>query len=132
MLSRSRTTAGMAVVLLVFVSGCGGAKPAEVSGTVTFDGKPVADGDIIFESPDGSVTPAAGKIVNGQYAVTVAPGPKKVRINASKPPTKPDPVMGMIPTESLLPKEYNVETKLTADLKPGKQEGTNFDLKSKP
>jgi len=125
-------TAGAAVALVLFVSGCGGEKLAEVRGTVTFDGNSIADGDIIFESPDGSTTPAAGKIVDGQYAVTIAPGPKKVRINAPKPPTKPDPVMGMIPIESLIPKEYNVETKLTADLKPGKQEGVNFDLKSKP
>ncbi len=122
--------ATLTAVIFLFGSGCG-AKPAEVSGTVTFDGHPLVDGDIIFESPDGSVTPAAGKIVNGHYLVTITAGPKKVRINASKPATKPDPVMGMMPIESLIPTEYNLETKLTADLKPGKQEA-NFDLKSKP
>ncbi|MDY3552127.1 hypothetical protein R5W24_001207 [Gemmata sp. JC717] len=130
MRTRFSAAAG-AVALLLFFSGCGD-KVSEVSGTVTFDGKAVANGDIIFESPDGSVTPAAGKIANGQYSLAVAPGPKKVRITAPKPPTKPDPVMGMNPIESLIPKEYNVETKLTADLKPGKREGLNFDLKAKP
>jgi hypothetical protein len=118
-----------ATVLLT--AGCG-QKLTEVSGTVTFDNSPVADGDIIFEDPDGKITPVAGKIVNGQYSVTVPPGSKKVRINASKPATKPDPVMGMMPIEPLIPKEYNTETKLTVDLKPGKQEGVNFDLKSHP
>jgi hypothetical protein len=116
---------------LLLAAGCG-EKVAVVSGKVTFDNSPVNDGDIIFEDPDGKVTPAAGKIVNGEYSVTVAPGPKKVRINASKPPTQPDPVMGMNPIESLIPKEYNTETKLKVDLKPGKQEGVDFDLKSNP
>lgn len=125
------TAAALAAAFFAFVPGCGGPKPAEVSGTVTFDGKPLGDGDIIFEDPDGSVTPAAGKIVDGRYSVTVVAGPKKVRINASKPATKPDPVMGMMPIESLIPTEYNLETKLTADLKPGKQEAS-FDLKAKP
>src|SRR5262249_29649390 len=112
-------------------AGCG-EKVAEVSGTVTFDNSPIADGDIIFEDPEGQITPAAGKIVNGEYTVTVAPGSKKVRIKAPKPPTKPDPVMGMNPIEPLIPKEYNTETRLTVDLKTGKQEGVNFDLKSNP
>ncbi len=114
------------------LAGCGGEKPAEVSGTVTFDGKTITDGDIIFEATDGSSTPAAGKIVNGQYTVTVPAGPKKVRVLASKTPTKPDPALGMIPVESLIPTRYNTETTLTADLKPGKNDGVNFDLKSKP
>jgi hypothetical protein len=119
---------GTAVLL---AAGCG-QKVTEVSGTVTFDNSLVDDGDIIFEDPDGKITPAAGKIVNGQYSVTVAPGSKKVRINASKPATKPDPVMGWNPIEPLIPKQFNTETTLTADLKPGKQEGVNFDLKSNP
>jgi hypothetical protein len=118
-----------AVGLLI---GCGGPQDAEVHGTVTFDRKLLPEGDIIFEDADGKTTPVGGKIVNGQYSVTVAPGPKKVRINASKPPSKPDPVMGMAPVEPMIPKEYNSETTLTADLKAGKQDGVNFDLKSKP
>jgi hypothetical protein len=114
------------------LAGCGGPQAAEVNGTVTLDSKPLADGDIIFEDPQGKTTPAGGKVADGRYSVAVAPGPKKVRINASKPPSKPDPVMGMAPVESMIPKQYNSETKLTADVKAGKQDGVNFDLKSKP
>ncbi len=34
--------------------------------------------------------------------------------------------------EPMIPEEFNVQTKLTADLKPGKQTGVNFDVKSIP
>ena len=77
-------------------------------------------------------SPAAAPIKDGKYTVKVLPGAKKVRINASRQPAKPDPVMGAAARESMVQPQYNLETTLTADVKPGKQEGVDFKVKSIP
>jgi len=115
----------------VLVVGCGGPTPVDVTGNVTLDGQPLSEGDIIFEAADGKVTPGAGPIKEGKFAIKALPGAKKVKINASKP-AKPDPVMGTIPGESIIPEQYNVKTKLTADVQKGQPNDFTFDLKSKP
>jgi hypothetical protein len=127
----SRVARAVLLAAALGVAGCGGSE-AEVSGSVTVDGQPLKDGDIIFEAADGSITPAAGKIVDGTYALKVLPGPKKVRINASRPTKKPDPVMGAAARESMIAAEFNEQTRLTADIKGGRQTGVNFEVKSIP
>jgi hypothetical protein len=119
---------------LVVVLACIGCNSSEssVSGSVTVDGQPLKEGDIIFEPADGQGSPAAGKIVDGKYSIKIAPGNKKVRINASRPAKKPDPVMGAAARESMIAKEFNEQSTLTADVKGGKQEGVNFEVKSIP
>jgi hypothetical protein len=58
------------VLLFVALAGCGGEKAYHVSGTVTFKGKPVPYGQIVFE-PDPSAgnkgQPAYAKIKDGHY-----------------------------------------------------------------
>jgi hypothetical protein len=121
---------GFGAALILF-SGCGGEPATEVSGTVLIDNKPLPEGEIIFEAADGLKTPAAGPIKDGKYTVTVAPGPKKVKINASRPTAKPDPVMGSAARESMIPPEFNERTRLTADVPAGgKMDGVNFEVKS--
>jgi hypothetical protein len=116
----------------VLLSGCGGESLAEVSGTVWIDGKPLPRGEIIFEAADGKKTPAAGPIQDGLYKVKVLPGSKKVKINASRPTAKPDPVMGAAAQESMIPEEFNTRTQLTAEIQPGKQEGVDFKVRALP
>ena len=127
----SRVARAVLLAATLGVTGCGGSE-AEVSGSVTVDGQPLKDGDIIFEAADGSVTPAAGKIVDGKYSLKVLPGPKKVRINASRPTKKPDPVMGAAARESMIAPEFNEQSRLAADVKGGRQAGVNFEVKSIP
>jgi len=127
----SRLARPVLLAVILGVAGCGGSE-AEVSGSVNVDGQPLKEGDIIFEAADGSVTPAAGKIVDGKYSLKVLPGPKKVRINASRPTKKPDPVMGAAARESMIAAEFNEQTRLTADVKAGRQAGVNFEVKSIP
>ena len=113
--------------------GCVSAEaPAEVSGTVLVDGQPLSDGEIVFVAADNSKAPAAGPVVNGKYAVAVTPGPKKVKIQASRAPGKPDPVMGSAARQARLGPEFNEKSKLTADVKPGKNEGVDFQVKELP
>ena len=117
---------------LVALVGCGGEKPAEVSGTVSMDGTPLPEGEILFLAADNSKTPEAGPIKDGKYSLTVSPGAKKVQIKASRPTSKPDPVMGVAAKESMLGPEYNEKTTLTADIKPGSNPGVDFKVKALP
>src|SRR5437660_1614514 len=72
-----------AVLLLtvIFLSGCGD-KRVPVKGTVTLDGKPVAEGSITFQPADGVGPGTGGKIKDGHYELTgpaaAVPGNKKV------------------------------------------------------
>jgi hypothetical protein len=122
--------AGGLVALLA--AGCGGGANATVSGTVLMDGKPLKEGDIIFEEMDKSKTPAGGKIADGNYMLEVPPGSKVVRITASRPTRKPDPVMGAAARESMIAKEFNENTTLKAKIQPGQNEGVDFEVKSIP
>ena len=119
------------LVALAPLAGCS-VPEAEVSGTVKIDGQPLKEGDILFEETDKSKTPAAGKIVDGKYALKVLPGSKLVRINASRPTGKVDPHMKSVGRESMVAAEFNERTTLKAEITPGKQEGVDFNVKSIP
>jgi hypothetical protein len=130
---RTRFIASLTVVVtLVVLSGCDSKENTEVSGTVNIDGSALKEGDILFESSDGSAAPAAGKIVNGKYSLKVPPGAKKVLITATREGKKKDAAMGAAAREQMIAPEFNVKTTLTADIKAGKQDGVNFEVKSIP
>ena len=122
---------GVGCSLLLLISlGCNSAEtPAEVSGTVLLGSEPLAEGNIIFEALDKSTAPGAGIIKDGKYTIQVLPGSKKVKIQASKPGTKIDPVMKSAMPESILGPEFNDKTTLKADIKPGKNEKIDFQVK---
>lgn len=122
-------------LFLGLIAGCsGGGEPlpelAEVTGTVTLDGKPVENISVVFqpEAPDQATSRgtsnAEGKfsLMYNQDAAGAVPGKHKVRFA----------VMDADAT-GLLPEKYTNAAKsgMTADVK---QEGPNefqFDLKSK-
>ena len=59
-----------ASLLAALLSGCGGDKVHHLSGTVSFQGKPVPAGHIVFEPDAGagnSGSPAFAKIKDGRY-----------------------------------------------------------------
>ena len=122
---------GVGCSLLLLISlGCNSAEtPAEVSGTVLLGSEPLAEGEIIFEAVDKSTAPGAGIIKDGKYTIQVLPGSKKVKIQASKPGTKIDPVMKSAMPESILGPEFNDKTTLKAEIKPGKNEKIDFQVK---
>ncbi len=124
----------IALTLLLVACGCGPSAPElyDVTGTVTFDGQPVTDGEIILFPIEAGQTPDAGPIKDGKFAFKARPGEKKVDIQAvRKDPTKtvPDPVTGTRPAlESYIPERYNTKTELTVEIGPG-QDPLEFDLK---
>lgn len=101
----------------------------DVSGTVTFDGAPLADGFINFESetPDGQPTGSA-KIIKGSYATKSRAGKKKVTITSNKPTGEKDSG-GFDITVNWLPAKYNAESKLSAEVTADGPNKFDFPLK---
>src|SRR5262245_25516478 len=66
-------------LLLVFATGCGGST-ASVSGTVTFDGKPLKHGAVTFDPEDGKAQTAGSLIENGAYSTKLKPGRYRVTV----------------------------------------------------
>ena len=131
---------------LVLSCGCGpkgrsGLIP--VSGTVTLDGTPLAQGVIVFEpeSSEEAVVNAAVAIENGQYQSPdnggLLPGVYRVSIS-STPAAQPasDPVKAMEqasePTApDPIPPKYNKKSELQATVSADKPAQFDFDLKTK-
>jgi hypothetical protein len=121
---------------IVAVAGCdnGVAGRSRVHGTVTVNGASPASGAIAFTPVDGAAPTAGGQIVDGKYSVDVPIGQSKVAIRVPRVVgqrklynTPDSPVQPLM--EESLPAEFNDETKLTLDVKPGETQG-NFDLKT--
>lgn len=107
-----------------------------VSGTVTFDGIPVAIGRIEFRADAGAGEAYSADIKDGAYSLETVPGTMKVSVIASRPvPGKfgepaapeepPPPVM-----EMYIPAEFNTATTLTAEVTTGSNT-VPFALESK-
>jgi len=117
-----------------FAIGCDkGPTMATVTGSVTYDGKPVPEGDITFSDPENKIAPDAGKIKDGVYTVSVKPGKKKVDIRASKLEKLPAGKKGAMGETEMpvdyIPDKYNLKSELTADVAGGTNK---FDFTLKP
>lgn len=133
---------------LLLLAGCGGSSVAPVSGTVTLDGKPLANATVVFQ-PDGGGKepgPASSGVTdaNGRYTLRVVTGSTdgavvgkhKVSITAyegdvegqSSAPGKGDKVFA----KALVPVEYNAQTTLTFEVPSGGTDKADFVLKAAP
>ena len=110
--------------------GCGPSDPKlyPVSGTVTWNGQPLADGDILFVPVDGATVPDPGKIKDGKFSFQAQAGQKKVEIRATREAGPVDPVMGAPPRVQFVPAKYNDATELTAEVKPQEKNEFTFPL----
>jgi hypothetical protein len=120
------------------LSGCGGPKFYPVSGTVTMDGKPLADAMVVFipESTSEGRFAQAKTDDNGRYVLMqtttkdgALAGKYKVSISTfimGIPEFEP-PVPSIPET---VPDKYNDETTLTVEVKPGEPNVFDFDLDS--
>jgi len=118
------------LLLALLLSGCGSSGPetCTVTGTVTWNGSPVPEGNILFTSADGKGVPDSGRIEDGKYKLEVKPGKKKVAIHAEREVGEVDPIMGARPRRSYIPPKYNVQTELTAEVTPGAKNAFPFEL----
>jgi len=124
---------GAAVCLGALFAGCGPSGPTtyKVSGEVTFDGKPVGEGQIVFRAAEGSASSWAGEIKDGRYAFDATAGKKRVEITATRQvQTAQDSPSGQgaFTFESYIPPKYNSQSELTAEVTPEGPNEFNFPL----
>ncbi len=101
-----------------------------------YKGKEIESGTISFRSEGEGKYVGTGTITQGQYEIPATAGlvPAKYRVAITYPDPKvpaprPDEPPGpSIAARELLPKKYNDETELTAEIKEGAND-VSFDLK---
>ena len=118
-------------------SGCtqGDPNKASVSGMVTFNGEPIANGSITFIPTEGNGGPSAGgSILAGKYSIAQSKGPmigmNRVEIVAVRETGKMVSYGGgpeMPERISYIPAKYNEISELTEDLTQGHNE-IHFEL----
>jgi hypothetical protein len=101
-----------------------GEKGTMITGQITMDGVPVAQGLITFVPADGKTANASAAIKDGTYKVKAVPGSMRVQISSPKVTGKrkayDDPNAPMIDNlEEGIPARYNASTTLTAEIQPG-------------
>ncbi len=113
-----------------------------VSGTVTFDGTPVEEAELIFEPVDQRIAPAACTVKDGSFRMLASRGEQVVSIRAyrdvprapdSPQPAAPPGIESPPATDRIqyLPERYNRLTELKVEVKKSGDKFT-FDLDSKP
>jgi len=135
---------------VILTTGCGDGKLStiNVSGTVTFDGQPLAGATVNFspQSSEGQpaygVTDADGKYklqtllgnpdagtTPGEYAVTISKTEKEVSTGMSEGSSKRDTSAPPPPPKSLIPERYGRADKSGLTATVGKESTViNFDL----
>lgn len=122
----------LCLLLLVAALGCVDAKKppppaAPVKGTVTLDGKPLPEGEIIL-SLTGEA-PSVLTVKDGAFSGTALSGKNRVEIRSYKlgKPLSTDPEK--TPTKkNFIPERYNVASQLTADVAVGAANDLAFEV----
>lgn len=127
---------GFVFLSIVFGAGCNrGPVLYPVSGTASYKGAPIKFGTIDFRGKDGST--AAAQIVDGKFDIPAISGlpPGTYAVSMSYPDPKIPPPMGnappgeALPNREMLPKKYNDQSELTAEVKAQPKNELVFDLK---
>ena len=130
----------LAACLIVTLCGCGGDGREAIQGTVTFDGQPLAAGQISFLPEPGTKGPTAGAAIK-DGAFTIAShdgtfaGKFRVEITATRPSNRKamnheTGQMVNVP-QQYIPAKYNKQSQLTADVKSGEANQFKFELTSR-
>ncbi len=111
---------------------------ATVSGKVTFQGQPIADGTIQFIPAKGTKGPAASAAIkDGDYKVVVGGGVPvgtlRVEIQGFEPvagsPNRPPAMANLQPKKQYVPAQYNRQSKMEVTVEDKGEQIQNFDLK---
>lgn len=131
----------MSIMLGVSLMGCGGSSDAPptypVSGTVTYQGKPIAKGRIGFApvvhegDPSGSGPDYGLEIVDGKFEGEVGAGEFIVSVYASWETGEMEPGDAGspdVPVMESIPEKYNEASEIKTTIKESPNEGLKFDL----
>lgn len=121
----------LAMILLCSASGCAkpGPKLFPVSGNVTLDGRPLAEGTVYFK------TIATGEIdslpvKDGKFAGQAVEGARRVEVVAFRLIPVPGEMGGEV-QESLIARRFNQDSKLTAEVTAAGPNTFEFAVTSK-
>lgn len=118
--------------LVMLAVGCSGDGMLTITGSVTYDGQPLADGAISFHPLDAKIAPQGGLIAAGRFRVRTRPGRYRVEIRATRPQAGAvELTPGATPREQYIPARYNDESTLEAEVTPQGANTFTFDLQSK-
>lgn len=132
---------GTLVLLIAFVSGCGGpAGPVmvPVSGAVQYDGQPVAEGSVTFVAPDGGSVPNVLTITDGRYGGRVVAGEKRLEVRAMRRAKVPAAAAGGpgsedgTTLENYIPAAFNDQSMLLREITPPGPLVIDLDLTAAP
>jgi hypothetical protein len=118
------------ISLCAVLAGCSNEpRQYEVQGSVTYQGQPITDGQILFEDEGGSGR-WPGTIRNGQYQLKATAGPKLVRLTATKETGRM--LEGAMDTKvpervEIIPAKYNQQSQERRTVEAKSQE-INFEL----
>ena len=115
---------------LSFLSGCSETSTVDVKGKVAFQGKPIKSGVICFIPEGGKGDTITADIKEGQYAVKLSRGQKRVEISSirvvgQKQVRLAGELQAADVKKEMIPVQYNQQSKLRADIC---NEELNFDL----
>ncbi len=118
---------GWLSVLALLAFGCGpsGPKTCDVRGSVTFDGKPIKDGSIVFVPTDPKLGAEGGGIKEGRYQARAKEGRNKVQITALDIGPNTVYVEGNPIASNFIPERYNERTELEVEVE---SDNTEFDF----
>lgn len=121
--------------LLATFSASGCSKPGRpgyhtVTGRVTFDGQPLANGFVQFVAVGSKAPPESGRIEKGLYRLASQAGKMTVHVLSTRLTGKMDPVMGTAIEEMFIPQRYNSKSELTAEVTADKANAIDFSLTS--
>ena len=118
------------------VGGCLSSDRVMSTGTVTFDGRPVETGSIVFRPLDARNAPEGAVIAAGRFTIEGRPGKHLVEIRGTRP-VRPEKVPRTMPRfeglpvhEDFIPPAYNAASALKVEVASGGRNVFDFDLKS--
>lgn len=124
--------------LLPFCVGCStGTDLARVEGTVTMDGKPLANATVVFTNgqtrPSGAITDLTGtyELNFSDREKGAVPGKNIVRITTAQGPSETVDGEPIAAKKETVPMKYNALTTLEFNVEPGKTNVADFALESK-
>ena len=126
--------ATVATVMSFLTSGCGPRDPrVTIHGTVSLDGMPVSNGQVIFVPTDSKLSAAGSRLNEGQFTVLVHKGPHQVKVEAyveERRATAPnEPPEAGISYRSIIPSRYRDKSPLTFDVQSAEDKPA-FELTS--
>jgi hypothetical protein len=121
----------LGVLASLHVSGCQQANDVvEVTGTVTWNGKPIPTGMIVLQPLELQQAPAGCKIAEGKFLLHTKPGKMRVQVEAVRATMQRDPQSGTYLGEMYIPARYNRESELETVITRDGENRFEFALKN--